>query len=74
MARTADMFQALKPPRAKPRVMMHGIEFGYDGEQTLGLMECSKCGYDGGWWNFANDSEAKRGAPCPVCNEDTAHG
>lgn len=74
MARTADMFQALKPPRAKPRVMMHGTDFGYDGDLTIAHMECPKCGHDGSWWNFVNDTEAKRGAPCPICNEDPAHG
>ncbi|MBS7545562.1 hypothetical protein [Ancylobacter oerskovii] len=69
------MFQALRPPRAKPRVMMHGTDFGYDGDRTIAHMECQKCGHDGSWWNFANDTEAKRGAPCPVCNkEPEAHG
>ena len=69
MARTADMFAELKPPRQKPRVMMHGIDFGYDGDITLGHMVCDKCGHDDDWWMFDNDTEARRGVPCPNCNK-----
>lgn len=69
MARTQDMFAELKPPRAKPRVMMHGVDFGYDGDITLGHMICSKCGHDGSWLMFDNDTDARRGTPCPMCNK-----
>lgn len=66
-----DLFPGTKPPRAKPRVMMHGVDFGYDGDITLGHMVCGKCGHDDGWLMFDNDSEARRGAPCPKCNGDS---
>ena len=69
MARTADMISNLKPARARPRVMMHGVDFGYDGDITLSHMVCGKCGYDGNWLMFDNDTEARKGAPCPKCNE-----
>jgi DNA-directed RNA polymerase subunit RPC12/RpoP len=69
MARTADMFAEPKPQRAKPRVMMHGDDYGYDGDITLGHMVCDKCGHVEGWLMFDNDTEAKRGVPCPQCNK-----
>lgn len=71
-ARIADLFPASKPPRAKPRVMMHGMDFGYDGDITLAHMVCPKCGHDEGWLMFDNDTDARRGAPCPKCNTGAA--
>lgn len=47
---------------------MHGTDFGYDGNITLGHMVCGKCGHDANWMMFANDSDARRGVPCPNCN------
>ncbi|MEB1764625.1 hypothetical protein VDR48_19920 [Xanthomonas campestris pv. campestris] len=66
----ADLFPGTKPPRAKRRVMMHGDDFGYDGDITLAHMVCPKCGHCGDWMSFENDTEARRGSPCPVCNAD----
>ncbi|MBB5737169.1 hypothetical protein LL962_16620 [Xanthomonas sp. NCPPB 1067] len=64
----ADLFPGTKPARAKPRVMMHGDDFGYDGHITLAHMVCPKCGHCGDWMSFENDTEARRGHPCPICN------
>lgn len=66
-----DLFPGTKPPRAKRRVMMHGVDHGYDGDITLAHMVCGKCGHDADWLMFDNDSEARRGAPCPKCNADS---
>lgn len=67
-----DLFPEAKKTRSKPRVMMHGDDFGYDGDITLAHMVCGKCGHIGGWLMFSNDTEARRGEPCPKCNTRTA--
>ena len=69
-----DLFPGTKPPRAKPRVMMHVVDFGYDGDITIGHMVCGKCGHDADWLMFDNDSEARHGAPCPKCNANSPQG
>lgn len=74
MKRALDLFPGTKPPRAKPRVMMHGVDFGYDGPWTLAHVVCGRCGHDGDWLIFDNDSDARRGAPCPACNEERGDG
>lgn len=66
-----DLFPESKPPRSKPRVMMHGDDHGYSGDKPMAHMVCGKCGHVGGWLIFANESDAKRGEPCPKCNEDS---
>ncbi|WP_147309360.1 hypothetical protein [Xanthomonas campestris] len=68
----ADLFPCTKPARAKSRVMMHGDDFGYDGHITLAYVVCPKCGHCAGWMRFDNDTKARRGAPCPVCNANHA--
>lgn len=69
-----DLFPGTKPPRAKPRVLMHAVDHGYDGNLVLGFMECSACGRDPVWWNFTSHSELNRGVPCPECNPDSPQG
>ncbi len=70
-----DLFGYTKP-RAKPRVMMHAIDHG----QSPGMMpdwrtskgahfQCAACGHDDGWSFDMQDSEVRRGLPCPACNE-----
>ncbi len=66
MSQIADMFPGTKPPRAKPRVMMHMIDAGYAAGQ-IGHFMCAKCGHDSDWVS-ATDTELRRGIPCPVCN------
>lgn len=59
----ADLFPGTKPARAKPRVMMHGDDFGYDGDTTLAHMVCPKCGHCASWMKFDNDTEARHALP-----------
>lgn len=62
--------------RAPSRVMMHAIDTG----QAPGTMpgwrtakgahfQCRRCGHDAGWLFDMQDSEVRRGVPCPECNE-----
>lgn len=73
---SGDLFGYTKP-RPKPRVMMHAVDVG----QAPGMMPgwrtakgaqfvCRKCGYDAGWLFDMQDSEVRRGVPCPVCNNE----
>ena len=70
------MFQDLKPPRAKPRVLMHVCDAGFCDEDLdrpeLCRMKCTRCGVESDWLSFANVTEAKRGVPCEVCNAKSA--
>jgi len=64
-----DMFPIPeRPPRAMPRVMAHVADAGAE----MIRFKC-KCGWDSDWipWSVAGvtNSTAKRGIPCPVCNE-----
>ena len=72
--RAGDMFPGTKPPRAKPRVMMKGVDHGLCDEDPnchfIGHMKCQRCGHDAGWMGFKNLTEAKRGYPCPECNKE----
>lgn len=34
-----------------------------------GHFVCQKCGHDAGWRFDMQDSEVRRGLPCPLCNE-----
>ena len=66
-----DMFQSLKPPRAKRRVMMHAIDCGSRGPtDVIALFECAKCGNKSEWRICANWTDMERGEPCPNCNVD----
>jgi hypothetical protein len=67
MSRTAEMFSKL--PRAKPRVMMHWLDAGHDGESALGNFQCPKCHFVAGWIR-ATETEMRRGVPCPNCNPE----
>lgn len=72
----ADLFGP--QPRAPRRVMMHATDTG----QAPGTMpgwrtakgahfQCPRCGHDAGWLFDMQDSEVRRGVPCPECNEAT---
>ena len=63
--KTPDLFPDTKPPRAKPRVMMHVIDAG----DCIAKFECAKCGAKSEWVPIANITEGKRGIPCPTCNQ-----
>lgn len=67
---TPDLFPDTKPPRAKPRVLMHVIDAGGEGaHDVMALMQCAKCGAESEWLSFKNVTEVKRGIPCPECNK-----
>ncbi len=62
--------------RAPRRVMMHAIDTGEapglaTGWKTTkgGHFRCPRCGHDAGWLFDMQDSEVRRGLPCPQCNE-----
>lgn len=60
-----SLFDNPPKPRAKPRVMMHVIDAG-DGMAQFG---CRKCGHETDWESVESVTVAKRGIPCPKCNE-----
>jgi DNA-directed RNA polymerase subunit RPC12/RpoP len=75
----ADLFPGTKPPRQKPRKLLHVCDVGvpccaddydYDREAMVQFL-CSRCGHESEWVQMLV-SEAKRGMPCPACNGDSA--
>ncbi len=68
---TGDMFAHLKPPRSKPRKLMHVCDASHDdfddGLATV-RMNCVRCGQESDWLALSV-TEAKRGIPCPKCSE-----
>lgn len=63
---TADMFE--KPPRQKPRKLMHVCDAGHEGGH-IAQFKCARCGYKSEWYDVENPTEAKHGLPCPKCNK-----
>jgi len=62
-----DLFP--KPPRQRPRILMHVIDAGYaDRDKTIVKCKCKKCGYVSDWLVVDTITEAKRGLPCPKCH------
>ena len=61
--RQSEMFS--RPPAPPRRVMMHVIDAG----QGMAEFECGKCGHNAGWLIVESITEAKRGEPCPICND-----
>lgn len=59
-----DLFPCTKPPRAKPRVLMHVIDAG----DQIAKFKCASCGAESEWLPFSTITEAKRGIPCEACN------
>lgn len=71
MRHTPDMFQELKPPRSKPRKLMHVSDasgWGHDQGGAMCRMKCHRCGTETEWLDFDTVTEAKRGIPCIACN------
>jgi predicted Zn-ribbon and HTH transcriptional regulator len=73
MSLTLEMFA--KPPRKKPRVMMHVTDAGTsglrdeEGEIELAEFRCGRCGYETDWERVYTPTEVRRGHPCPRCNQ-----
>lgn len=63
--------QALKPERAKPRVLMHVRDAGEreDGEAIF-IMACKRCGNQTSWIQL-KPLKARRGILCPTCAGST---
>lgn len=72
MGKTADMFEDLKPPRARPQKLMHVCDAGgNDCDDEMPLLvrySCKRCGHETEWLDARTVTEAKRGIPCPQCN------
>lgn len=75
---TPDLFPGTKPPRARPRVLMHVSDAGevsHGHAEDLGKpmcqMTCLRCGAESDWLIFETVTEAKRGIPCESCNKET---
>ena len=62
----------VQKPRQPRRVLMHVIDAGpgccSDGTTDTVRLGCAKCGHETEWQEM-RVSDAKRGVPCPVCNE-----
>ena len=72
---TPDLFPSTKPPRAKPRVLMHvtdSTDVHTGAADDLGKpmcrMRCTRCEAETDWLIFDTVTEAKRGIPCEACN------
>lgn len=58
-----------KKPRRK---LMHVADAGDWGNKgPICQMQCVTCGMKTDWMEFDTDTEAKRGIPCPKCNQTT---
>lgn len=55
-----------KLPRTPRKKLMHVNDAGGDGYVNF---ICGHCGYDDGWSEVQTVTKAKRGKPCPKCNE-----
>jgi DNA-directed RNA polymerase subunit RPC12/RpoP len=58
-----------KPPRNRPRVMMHVIDAGVM-EGNICIYKCKQCGRETDWLEYETVTQARRGIPCPDCNKD----
>lgn len=63
-----------RPPRRRPRVMMHVVDAGHsDGRNGFAgpcvELECAQCGHNTGWVPSGPVWKEKRGRPCPNCND-----
>lgn len=75
MPRTLDLFE--RPPRAKPKKLMHVSDAGEvqcgaaeDLGKPLVRFMCARCEYETDWFVVDTVTEAKRGIPCPKCNNE----
>ena len=72
------LFDVPAVPRQRPRKLMHVFDAGDAGgchvTETGAFMDdvrfrCARCGFETDWVNIQR-TEAKRGVPCPRCNDD----
>jgi hypothetical protein len=67
MARQSEMFE--RPPRKTRGQLMHVCDAGAGEDKPVVQFECRKCHFQSDWYQFDTVTEAKRGIPCPRCNE-----
>lgn len=69
MARQLELLE--RPPRKRPQKLMHVCDAGDGGEgKPVVQMKCIHCDYQSEWLVFDTVTEAKRGLPCPNCNQE----
>lgn len=73
--RSPQLFPEFGRTRRRPRTLMHVIDAGEDcglamerGEKHRVRLGCARCGHES-QWTVCLMSVAKRGIPCPLCNE-----
>lgn len=68
------LFDLPKPPRAKPRKLMHVIDAGPGiDDADMVEMKCRRCGHVDDW-KLRTRAEVRAGVPCPICNPATEEG
>ena len=70
---SADLFGP--KPRRKARRLMHVSDAGDScsgdsDDAVIARFLCNRCGHETDWVVVATATEAKRGIPCPRCNEE----
>ena len=71
MARTIEMFEK---PRQTPRTLAWPIDHGEGaGKGYTAHFECRKCGWSQ-WLSECTKTQARKGVPCPNCNEGVSYG
>lgn len=67
----ADLFPETITKQRR-RKLMHVADAGDRGDKgPICQMECVTCGERTDWLEFESITEAKRGIPCPKCNQTT---
>lgn len=69
--RTPYLFPETKQPRKNPNKLMHVWDAGDAGSGFDVVFKCRRCNYESDWTPVKNTTEAKRGKPCPKCNEES---
>lgn len=65
---TAQLFSRDQAPRRSRIHRMHVADAGWHAGR-IAIFRCSRCGHQTDWLPFDTIAEAKRGLPCPKCNE-----
>lgn len=73
-AAIADLFPETKLHKARsPRRKLMHVADAYESDGApICRMFCQTCKTESDWMEFSSVTEAKRGIPCPKCNQPTA--
>lgn len=63
------LFDKGRKKRKKPQKLMHVCDAGPGPDSLAVCMSCSKCDLRTCWFAVRNVTEAKKGIPCPKCND-----